>query len=121
MYSLPVDSPLRNTHSAFWGIRTNDDGYYRPNSFYGLVQSGKIRLVAPARATGFGDDGKSVTLNDGQVLSADVVILATGFKSSWTSLFDGKQCMIGYPSKLIKFSPNCGRAGNHQAFAVHEW
>ncbi|KAG6861662.1 hypothetical protein C0995_013664 [Termitomyces sp. Mi166 len=90
LYSLPTNSPLRNTHSVFWGIRTNDEGSYRLNSFHGLVQSGKIKLVAPARATGFGDDGKSVTLKDGQVLSADVVILATGFKSSWTSLFDAQ-------------------------------
>ncbi|KAG6867950.1 hypothetical protein C0993_009201 [Termitomyces sp. T159_Od127] len=88
VYSLPVDSPLRHAHSAFWGIRTNDDGCYRPNGFHGLVQSGKIKLVAPARATGFGHDGRSVTLKDGRVLPADVVILATGFKSSWMGLFD---------------------------------
>ncbi|KAH0584375.1 hypothetical protein H2248_009914 [Termitomyces sp. 'cryptogamus'] len=90
VYSLPADSPLRHAHSAFWGIRTNDDGCYRPNGFHGLVQSGKIKLVAPARATGFGDDGKSVVLKDGQVLPADAVILATGFKSSWTNLFDSQ-------------------------------
>ncbi|KAG6890392.1 hypothetical protein C0992_001783, partial [Termitomyces sp. T32_za158] len=62
----------------------------RPDSFHGLAQSGKIKLVAPARATGFGDDGRSVALKDGRFLPADVVILATGFKSSWASLFDAQ-------------------------------
>ncbi|KAF5386925.1 hypothetical protein D9615_001925 [Tricholomella constricta] len=88
VYSVPKNSPLRNAHSMFWGIRTNDEGAYRANSFHGLVSSGKIELVAPARVQGFGDDGRSLTLNNGKILPADVVILATGYTSSWTNIFD---------------------------------
>ncbi|KAF8061622.1 FAD/NAD-P-binding domain-containing protein [Lyophyllum atratum] len=74
VYSIPKDSPLRNAHSLFWGIRTNDEGAYRANSFYGLVS--------------FGSDGRSLILSNGQTLPADVVILATGYTSSWTNIFD---------------------------------
>ncbi|KAG6840188.1 hypothetical protein C0991_008352 [Blastosporella zonata] len=88
-YSVPKDSPLRNAHSLFWGIRTNDEGCYRANSFYGLVGSGKIQLAAPVRATGF-RDGNSIALSDGRTLSADALILATGYTSSWTDLFDNQ-------------------------------
>ncbi|KAG5639502.1 hypothetical protein H0H81_000647 [Sphagnurus paluster] len=70
-YSIPKDSPLRNAHSLFWGIRTNDEG-----------------LAAPARAQGFSDDGRSLILNAGQTLPADVVVLATGYQSSWKGIFD---------------------------------
>ncbi|KAG6918033.1 hypothetical protein DXG01_016885 [Tephrocybe rancida] len=87
VYSVPKDSPLRNAHSLFWGIRTNDEGTYRPNSFYALVSSGKIQLAAPARATGFGE-GNSIILADGRILPADAVILATGYSSSWGDVFD---------------------------------
>ncbi|GLB35449.1 putative pyridine nucleotide-disulphide oxidoreductase [Lyophyllum shimeji] len=88
VYSLPKESPLRNAHSLFWGIRTNDEGAYRANSFHGLVSSGQIQLAAPARAKGYGSDGRSLILSSGKTLLADVVILATGYKSSWTEIFD---------------------------------
>ncbi|KAG6810296.1 hypothetical protein H0H92_012520 [Tricholoma furcatifolium] len=90
VYPLPKDSPLRNVHSLFWGVRTNDEGNYRPNSFFGLASSGKIELAAPARVIGYGPDGKSVVLSNGSTLPADVVVLATGYSSSWTGLFDAQ-------------------------------
>lgn len=46
-------------------------------------------MVAPARVVGFADDGRSLLLNDGRTLPADVVILATGYTSSWSKIFDG--------------------------------
>ncbi|KAL0960490.1 hypothetical protein HGRIS_005530 [Hohenbuehelia grisea] len=84
---LPKDSPLRNAHDLFWSIRTNDEGVYRENGFHGLVNAGKIDIVSPARATGYGSDGHSVVLDNGQSLQADVIILATGFTSSWKGIF----------------------------------
>lgn len=86
---LPQNSPLRNTHSLFWGIRVNDEGVPRPTGFHALVNSGKIKVVSPARVEGFGEDGFSVILNNGKALRADVVILATGYTSSWEGIFDG--------------------------------
>jgi glycine/D-amino acid oxidase-like deaminating enzyme len=86
---IPKDSPLRNAQSLFWGIRTNDEGAGRPNGFHALHHSGKIKLVAPARVERYGDDGRSVVLNSGETLKASAVILATGYKSSWSKIFDG--------------------------------
>jgi dimethylaniline monooxygenase (N-oxide forming) len=87
--SIPEGSPLRLAHSIFWHIRTNDEGPPRENGFHPLVNAGKINIVAPARVTGYGSDGHTVHVNNGQSLEADLVILATGYKSSWNSLFDG--------------------------------
>ncbi|KIJ54017.1 hypothetical protein M422DRAFT_201119 [Sphaerobolus stellatus SS14] len=87
---IPKNSPLRNAHSIFWGIRTNDEGAGRPTGFHTMVSAGKIALEAPARVERFGDDGRSVVLNNGKVLKADAVILATGYTSSWKNIFDEK-------------------------------
>ncbi|KAJ3529431.1 hypothetical protein NM688_g7855 [Phlebia brevispora] len=86
--SIPADSPLHNTHSLFWGLRTNDEGVSRSDGFHTLVNSGKIELIAPARANTFGTDGRSIILTDGRLVEADAVILATGFSSSWNKIFD---------------------------------
>lgn len=45
--------------------------------------------MSPARVERFGEDGTSLVLDNGERLPADVVILATGFSSSWNSIFDG--------------------------------
>ncbi|KAF8959168.1 hypothetical protein BDZ97DRAFT_1839258 [Flammula alnicola] len=89
-YSIPKSSPLRSPHSMFWGIRTNDEGRVHPRSYYSLVNAGAIELVAPARALGFAEDGRSISLSNGTEVTAQVVILATGWKSSWTGIFDEK-------------------------------
>ncbi len=49
-----------------------------------------IELMVPARAVGYADDGKSVWLSNGEKVAADVVILATGWQSSWTGVLDGE-------------------------------
>ncbi|KAI9460710.1 FAD/NAD-P-binding domain-containing protein [Russula earlei] len=85
---VPRDSPLRRTHSLFWNTRTNDEGVFRDGNFHALAISGKISLVAPARVAKFGDDGHSVVLEDGRVFPAAAVILATGYESTWRSIFD---------------------------------
>lgn len=85
---VPEDSPLRAAPLLFWSTQTNDDGVPRDDSFYGLVNKGRIALVSPARAAAFGTDGHSILLNDGRTLEADTVILATGYSSSW-NIFDG--------------------------------
>jgi glycine/D-amino acid oxidase-like deaminating enzyme len=74
----------------FWSTSVNDEGVPRPNRFHALVNAGKIEVIAPARVEGFGRDGKSVILSNGGAVEADVVLLATGYASSWTNLFDGK-------------------------------
>ncbi|KAJ6620258.1 FAD/NAD-P-binding domain-containing protein [Mycena sp. CBHHK59/15] len=87
---IPEDSPLRLTYSPFWNIHTSDEGIPRENGFHSLVNKGKINVIAPARMTGYGDDGHSVLLNNGQSVKADLVILATGYTSSWGDIFDEK-------------------------------
>ena len=87
---IPKDSPLRNAHSLFWGIRANDEGSGRKDGFHALVNQGKINLVAPNRAEGYASDGESIMLRDGQTLKANAVVLATGFCSSWTGIFTGE-------------------------------
>ncbi|KAI0319689.1 hypothetical protein OF83DRAFT_1054520 [Amylostereum chailletii] len=86
--NIPPSSPLRNAPSVFWSIRLNDEGTPRSNSFFSLVNAGKIALVSPARAESFGADGRSLTLSNGDVLPADAVVLATGHSSSWSGIFD---------------------------------
>ncbi|KAJ3572899.1 hypothetical protein NP233_g2776 [Leucocoprinus birnbaumii] len=89
-YNIPKDSPLRNVETLFWQPRVNDTGVTRPTSFIGLAAAGKIDLYTPARAVKYGSDGRSIILNDGRRIPADVVILATGYRSSWETLFDDK-------------------------------
>ncbi|KAJ3783118.1 hypothetical protein GGU10DRAFT_405562 [Lentinula aff. detonsa] len=86
-YTLGIHrkSPLRNAHSLFWDIRTNDEGILRSENFHDLVNKGRIELVSPARAKALGEDGCSV--EDGRNLEADTLILATGYTSSW-DIFD---------------------------------
>ncbi|KAL0575359.1 hypothetical protein V5O48_006610 [Marasmius crinis-equi] len=90
--SIPKDSPLRFSHPLFWTIRVGDPGLPRENSFYSLVNNHKVNVVAPVRVTGYGtgpsDDTITLQLNNGTVLVATAVILATGFTSSWSNLFD---------------------------------
>ncbi|KAI0253456.1 FAD/NAD-P-binding domain-containing protein [Lactifluus subvellereus] len=87
---IPRDSPLRRTHSPFWNTRTNDEGIPREGSFHGLANAGKITLIAPARVAKFGDDRHSVVLEDGRVFPAAAIILATGYESTWHSIFDNE-------------------------------
>jgi dimethylaniline monooxygenase (N-oxide forming) len=87
---VPRNSPLCRTHSLFWNIRTNDEGIPREGGFHALAVSGKISLVAPARVAKFGDDGRSVILQDGRVFPAAAVVLATGYESTWRPIFDGE-------------------------------
>ncbi|KAJ7151674.1 FAD/NAD-P-binding domain-containing protein [Mycena filopes] len=108
---VPEDSPLRLTYSAFWNIHTNDEGIPRENGFHALVNKGKINIVAPARMVGYGDDGHSVLLNNGQSVKANLVILATGYTSSWDDIFDEKSATdIGLHRHELK-----------QADQVDEW
>lgn len=86
---VPKDSPLRNAHSLFWGIRANDEGTGGKNGFHALVNEGKIKLVAPTRAEKYAEEGESLVLGNGEALKANAVILATGFASSWTGIFTG--------------------------------
>ncbi|KAJ6507903.1 FAD/NAD-P-binding domain-containing protein [Mycena vitilis] len=84
---IPEDSPLRLTYSLLWHMRTDDEGVPREDGFHALVNQGKIKVIAPARMTGYGD-GRSVLLSNGQTIEADPVILATGYASTWTDIFD---------------------------------
>ncbi|KAF9035558.1 hypothetical protein BJ165DRAFT_1533546 [Panaeolus papilionaceus] len=86
-FDIPHDSPLRSTHSLFWGVRTSDEGKTRPTSFHTLAVSGNIEMIAPARAVGYLNDGESVSISTGRKVKPKVVILATGYQSSWTQLF----------------------------------
>ncbi|CDO75211.1 hypothetical protein BN946_scf184794.g18 [Trametes cinnabarina] len=86
--NIPEGSPLRNTVSAFWHVRVSDEGVPRPNGFHPLAVAGKIEVLSPAHATGFSEDGTSIVLDDGRTLPASVLVLATGYTSSWPSLFE---------------------------------
>ncbi|KAI0791071.1 FAD/NAD-P-binding domain-containing protein [Abortiporus biennis] len=85
-FGVSSDSPLRRTHSMFWGVRTNDEGVGSPTSFYQLVKAGKVNIIAPNRASEFVREG--VKLQDGTVLRANAVILSTGYESSWKGLMN---------------------------------
>lgn len=98
--SIPEESPLRHIYQPFWHIRTNDEGPPRDNGFHPLVNAGKINVVAPARVTGYGSDGHTVLLDNEQTLEADLVILATGYNSSWDGLFDGQSIIFSQESVL---------------------
>ncbi|KIJ65798.1 hypothetical protein HYDPIDRAFT_109816 [Hydnomerulius pinastri MD-312] len=87
---VPRGSPLRNAHSLFWGIRTNDEGTGRKNGFHDLVNQGKIKLVAPTKAEKYANDGESLILRNGETVKANAIILATGFASSWTGILTEK-------------------------------
>jgi hypothetical protein len=87
-YKIPQGSPLRNVEPFFWHPRPNDSGVAHPESFYGLATRGKIDLYNPACAVGYGP-GHWVLLQDGRKIAAAVVIVATGYRSSWEDLFDG--------------------------------
>lgn len=89
-FDVPANSPLRRAHSPFWSVRLNDEGVKRDDSFFSLVNRKKISLVALAQVTGYDIDGRSLTLNNGTSVRADVVILATGYKSSWEHIFDDR-------------------------------
>ncbi|KAI0711021.1 FAD/NAD-P-binding domain-containing protein [Cerioporus squamosus] len=103
--AIPTDSPLRNTVSPYWHIRINDEGIPRPNGFHALAVAGKIRLVSPARLAGFGQDGHSVLLDDGRLLPASAVVLATGYSSSWSAMFNDETMEhLGLAPRLVESS-----------------
>jgi dimethylaniline monooxygenase (N-oxide forming) len=75
-------------------MHTTDEGVYSPESFYAAVSRRDIQVFPSTHVEGFGLDGRSVILSTGQSLPADVVILATGFTSSWSRIFDGSSLFI---------------------------
>ncbi|KAH9837771.1 FAD/NAD-P-binding domain-containing protein [Rhodofomes roseus] len=86
--SVPRGSPLRNAPNPLWTVRTNDEGTGRKDGFHALVKQEKIKLLAPARAVGYGADSRSILLDNGGKVPAAAVVLATGFTSSWSGVFD---------------------------------
>ncbi|TFK94863.1 FAD/NAD-P-binding domain-containing protein [Polyporus arcularius HHB13444] len=86
--AIPADSPLRNTVSPYWHIRVNDEGIPQSNGFHALAVAGKIGLASPARMAAYGEDGRSVILDDGRSLPASAVVLCTGYTSSWSAMFN---------------------------------
>ena len=62
--------------------------------FFPLIAAGKIR-VELARASGFGPG--QVQLSAGEPLDCDVVVCATGFKSSWTFLSEEMRAKLYTP------------------------
>ncbi|TFK38878.1 hypothetical protein BDQ12DRAFT_604602 [Crucibulum laeve] len=105
VYGIPKDSPLRLQHSLFWSIRVNDEGRVRSTSYHALVNSGKIEVIAPTRASSFSEDGKGIILANGKTVQANVVILATGWQSSWSQIFDeetAKEIGIGRHKSQVK-------------------
>ncbi|KAI0329616.1 FAD/NAD(P)-binding domain-containing protein [Cubamyces sp. BRFM 1775] len=86
--NIAKDSALRNAVSPYWHIRVNDEGVPRSNGFHALAIAGTIEVHTPAYAIGYGEDGKSVKLDDGRSLRASAIVLATGYRSSWSPLCD---------------------------------
>ncbi|KAI0711022.1 FAD/NAD(P)-binding domain-containing protein [Cerioporus squamosus] len=85
---IPKDSPLRHPTSLYWSLRVTDEAVPRPNRFHALVLSGKIAVICPARVAKYGEDGRSVVLEDGTSVQACAVVVATGYGSSWSAMFD---------------------------------
>jgi len=86
---VPEHSPLRNSYSLFWATKINDEGLVSETGFHGQVAQGNIELIAPCRVLGFDSDGTSLALSNGNKVTADAVILATGYQESWADIFDG--------------------------------
>ncbi|KAI6105078.1 FAD/NAD(P)-binding domain-containing protein [Pisolithus croceorrhizus] len=85
--TYPENSPLRSSHSLFWGILTNEEGVWKTDGFYALCNEGKIKLIAPARVVKYAGNGELVLLSNGTEIKVNAVLLATGFGSSWTNIF----------------------------------
>ncbi|THH14463.1 hypothetical protein EW146_g5873 [Bondarzewia mesenterica] len=85
---VPKDSLLRRNNPVFWGFMIDDFGAVSPTDWVSLVNEGKIELVALARVTGFGENGRSVLLSNGERIEADAIVLGTGYRSSWDKIFD---------------------------------
>ncbi|KAJ7928774.1 FAD/NAD-P-binding domain-containing protein [Mycena leptocephala] len=83
----PAGFPLRLTYSNIWHMRSNDEGIPREDGFHPQVNQGKIKVIAPARMTGYAE-GRSILLSNGQTIKADLVILATGYASTWDDIFE---------------------------------
>ncbi|KAF7316639.1 hypothetical protein HMN09_00396500 [Mycena chlorophos] len=103
---VPKDSPLRLTYSNWWTTQFNDEGIPRDDGFHRLVMADKIKVVAPVRMTGYSaecedeDKGYSeVLLSNGEKLKARVIVLCTGYQSTWGGLLDGNDY-----SKRFEFS-----------------
>ncbi|KAF8802217.1 FAD/NAD(P)-binding domain-containing protein [Phlegmacium glaucopus] len=86
-FKIPQGSPLRRSHSLYWGVRVSDEGCACPTNFHSLAISGKIDVIAPARVVGYADDGKSVVLSNGRIFATKCVLLGTGYQSSWSKIF----------------------------------
>ncbi|TCD66639.1 hypothetical protein EIP91_001106 [Steccherinum ochraceum] len=95
--NVPDSSPLHNTHDLFWSVHSNDEGIPDPNRFHALVNAGKIEIIAPARVVGYSESSSTdasgsptvtVETADGQRITANAVVVCTGYESSWTKLFD---------------------------------
>ena len=71
----------------FWDVRYGDEGVPREDSFPALVLQGKIKLEGSNHVSGYYEDG--VVLDTGEKVEASAIILATGYKSSWDSVFNG--------------------------------
>ncbi|KAF7298812.1 FAD/NAD(P)-binding domain-containing protein [Mycena indigotica] len=98
--------PLRpeHFHPLFWSTSVNDEGVPSATGFHALVQQGKIQVVVPARLQGFGKDGVSVVTTDWRSIPADILLLATGYQSSWASLFDEQTAKsLGMAPTMLKF------------------
>ncbi|KAF9034318.1 hypothetical protein BJ165DRAFT_1512908 [Panaeolus papilionaceus] len=107
-FKIPEDSPLRLTHDLFWGVRASDEGNVSPECFHALAMARAFEVVAPARATGYADDGESVLLSTGRTIKPKVVILSTGYQSSWSNIFTpemAKELGIGRHEPLTKVNP----------------
>jgi hypothetical protein len=86
-FDIPKDSPLRTTHTLFWGLRTNDEGKPRSTSFHTLAVAKAFEIIAPARVVGFSGDRESVSTSTGRDIKSKAIVLATGYQSSWTDIF----------------------------------
>lgn len=93
---VPTSSPLRKIHDLFWTFHASDEGIADENRFHGLVDKGKIDMIAPTHARGYVESGidesgsptVTVETTDGRFVKANAVITCTGYSSSWTKLFD---------------------------------
>ncbi|PPQ71555.1 hypothetical protein CVT24_006436 [Panaeolus cyanescens] len=107
-FDIPQDSPLRLTHNLFWGVRSSDEGKVMPECFHALAMANKFEIIAPARAVGYSEDGESVLLSNGRSLKPKVVVLCTGYQSSWSGIFTpemAKELGVGRHEPLTKITP----------------
>ncbi|CAK5284059.1 unnamed protein product [Mycena citricolor] len=105
--ALAPRSPLQCTEHLRWSAHLSEEGVPLRNGFHAHVTAGTIQAIPRTVVRSFGTDGHSLVLDDGRIIAADAVMLATGHASSWAGVFDENTALeVGiHRSEETRMSP----------------